>query len=181
MCACLWTTPYHQLVYAFLPILIPTFISLALVYLSISSHNSKTRLRALEVDGSNKERLTHIIAELESNVESVVLDMYDDSQGTPSSPSPLPSKDPIDGALTSQDVVNVSPDPRPSPSQALLSPVQRRCIQNLNRIPQLRKERAFFTGVQNAHAMIVCRDVKHFKFHLKGEGVLRHWADHFEL
>lgn len=164
--------------YALLPIIFPTFVSLVLVRLSISSHNSRTRLKALEVDGSNKERLAHIIAELESNVESIVLDMYDDSQGTP---SPLPSKDPTDGTLTQQVVVNVSPDSRPSPSQALFSPVQRRCIQNLNKIPQLQKERAFFAGVRNAHAMIVCRDVKQFKFHLEGEGVLRHWADHFEL
>lgn len=171
----------YQLVYALLPIIIPTFFFLALVRLSISSHNSRTRLNALEVDGTNKKRLALIIAELESNIESVVLDAYDGSQGTSSSPSPLPSKDPIDDVLTPQAVVNVSLDSRPSPSQALLSPVQRRCIENLNRIPQLRKERAFFTGVRNSHAMIVCRDVEHFKFHLEGEGVLRHWADHFEL
>jgi hypothetical protein len=168
-------------VYALLPIIFPAFVSLALVRLSISSYHSRTRLKALEIDGSNKERLAHIIAELESNVESVVLDMYDDSQCMPSSPSPLPGKDPIDGTLTQQVVVNVSPDSGPSPSQALFNPVQRRCIQNLNKIPQLQKERAFFAGVRNAHAMIVCRDVKHFKFHLEGESVLRHWADHFEL
>lgn len=167
--------------YALLPVIFPTFVSLALVRLSISSHHSKTRLKALEVDESNKERLAHIIAKLESNVESVVLDMYDDSQGTPASPSPLPSNDPVDGTLPQREEVNVSPDSRVSPSQALLSPVQRRCIENLNKIPQLQKERSFFPGVRNSHAMIVCRDVKNFKHHLEGEGVLRHWADHFEL
>lgn len=171
--------PHHQLVYALLPILFPTFVSLALLRLSISSYQSRTRLKALEIDESNKERLAHIIAKLESNIESAVLDMYD-SQGTSSSPSPVP---PIDGALIQRDseVMNDSPDST-SPTQAApLSPVQRRCIQNLNRIPQLQKERAFFEGVLNTHAMIVCRDVKRFKFHLEGEGVLRHWADHFEL
>jgi len=171
----------NLLVYALLPIIFPTFISLALVRLSIASYHSRTRLKALEIDGSNKERLAHIIAELESNVESVVLDMYDDSQGTPSLPSPLPSEEPIESTLTQQVVVNVSPESRLSPSQALLSPVQRRWVQNLNKIPQLQKQCAFFPGVRNTHAMIVCRDVKRFKFHLEGEGVLRHWADHFEL
>lgn len=143
------------------------------------------RLKALEVDESNKERLVHIIAELESNVGDVVLDVYD-SQGTSSSPSPLPlpGKDFADSTLIQQDseIAGVDSDTESLPTLAvLLSPVQRRCIQNLNKIPQLRKERAFFEGVRNSHAMIVCRDVKNFKYHLEGEGVLRHWADHFEL
>lgn len=166
--------------YALLPIILPTFVSLVLVRLSIASHKSRTRLKDLEVDGSNKERLAHIIAKLESNVESVVLDMYD-SQNSPSSPLPSPSRDLVDGTLTQQEGVNVSPESGPSPFQALFSPVQRRCIQNLNKIPQLQKELVFFSGVRNAHAMIVCRDVQRFKFHLEGEGVVRHWADHFEL
>ncbi|KAF8555980.1 DUF676-domain-containing protein [Imleria badia] len=171
--------PMNLVVYALLPILFPAFVSLALLRLSISSHHSRTRLKALE-DGSNKERLAHIIAELESNIESVVLDMYD-SQGTSSSSLPPP---PIDGTLIQQDskVVNDYPDSGTPPTQAaLFSPVQRRCVQNLNKIPQLQKARAFFEGVLNTHAMIICRDVKHFKFHLEGEGVVRHWADHFEL
>jgi hypothetical protein len=171
--------PMNLIVYALLPILIPTFISLALVRLSIASRNSRTRLKALEIDSSNKESLAHIIAKLESNVESVVLDIYD-SPGIPSSSSPSLQ---MDGMLASpiSDEVNVSPDSRPPALAPLLSPVQRRCIQNLNKIPQLQKERAFFEGVLNSHAIIVCRDIKRFKIHLEGEGVLRHWADHFEL
>lgn len=163
--------------YALLPVIFPAFVSLALVRLYIASYNSRTRLKALEVDESNKERLAHIIAELESNVERVVLDLYDDSRSTTASPS----KDPVDGTLPQREEVNIRQDFRRSPSQALLSPVQRRCIENLNKIPQLQKERAFFAGVRNSHAMIVCRDIKRFKHHLEGEGVLRHWADHFEL
>jgi len=159
--------PLNLLVYALLPVVFPTFISLALLRLAISSHHSRTRLKALEVDKSSRERLVHIVAELESNVESAVLDIYDDSQGMPASPSPIPRTNP-------------GQESRPS-SQALLSPVQRRCIENLNKIPQLQKERAFFMGVRNSHAMVVCRDVKRFKYHLEGEGVLRHWADHFVI
>ncbi|KAG9313033.1 heme peroxidase [Chiua virens] len=168
--------PFNILIYALLPVLFPAFISLALVRLSISSHNSRTRLKTLEGEESNKERLAHIIAELEANVESVVLDMYD--QGTPLA-STLPSKGAVDGTLTQQE--HHSADSAPSPYQALLTPIQRRCVQNLNKIPQLQKERAFFVDVRNSHAMIVCRDVKRFAFHLEGEGVLRHWADHFKL
>jgi hypothetical protein len=69
---------------------------------------------------------------------------------------------------------------KPPPNQALLTSSQLQCIENLNKIPQLKKELAFFEGVRNSHAMIVCRD-PNFKVHLEGEGVLRHWADHFEL
>lgn len=177
MTACLWTTRYYQLVYALLPIIFPTFLSLALIRLSIASRHSRTRLRALEVDESYKSRLAHVVAELESKVESVVLDMYDDARGNAASPSLLPGKD----AVSQREEVNADRDSRLSKSQALLSPVQRRCIENLNKIPQLRKERAFFQGVRNSHAMIVCRDVQRFDYHLEGEGVLRHWADHFEL
>ena len=162
--------------YAFLPVVFPTWASLALVRLSISSRNSRTRLKALEVDKSNKERLVHIIAELESNVESVVLDLYDDSQGKPTSPSPILRTD----SVPQVEAVGPGQESRPS-SRALLSHVQRRCIENLNKIPQLQKERAFFMGVRNSHAMIVCRDIKRFEYHLEGEGVLRHWADHFVI
>jgi hypothetical protein len=67
------------------------------------------------------------------------------------------------------------------PYQPLLTSGQLQCIENLNKIPQLKKELSFFQGVRNSHAIIVCRDPKMFKHHLEGEGTLRHWADHFEL
>ncbi|KAF9240685.1 DUF676-domain-containing protein [Melanogaster broomeanus] len=160
--------PLNIVVYALLPILFPTFISLALVRLSISSRHSKSRLKLLEADESNKEKLIHIIAKLESEIEGVVMDIYENPGHTPSSSSSIPVKE---STNFSQELV----------VETLFTPVQLRCIDNLNKIPQLKKERAFFADVRNSHAMIVCRDVKNFQFHVAGEAVLRHWADHFEL
>ncbi|KIJ20914.1 hypothetical protein PAXINDRAFT_125466 [Paxillus involutus ATCC 200175] len=152
--------PFNVIIYVFLPVVLPTFIWLVLLRLSISSHKSRNRLKILEADASNKERLIHVISKLEIGMENVVVNLYDlDSTPTPSSP------------ITEG----------PPPFQPLLTPVQLRCIENLNKIPQLKKECAFFTGVRNSHAMVVCRDPKKFKFHLEGEGLLRHWADQFEL
>jgi hypothetical protein len=181
--------PLNLVVYALLPILFPTFISLALLRLSISSHKSKSRLKTLEADASNKEKLIYIIAKLESEIESAVVDLYEDPDLAPSSSSPIPIKKPtnfsskelvVESSLDSSSK-SKSKSPKPPPSQPLLTPVQLRCIEHLNSIPQLKKERAFFADVRNSHAVIVCRDVKNFKFHFEGEGVLRHWADHFEL
>jgi hypothetical protein len=62
-----------------------------------------------------------------------------------------------------------------------LSAAQLRMIVNLNTLPNMRKVFVFLDGMRNAHATIVCRDLKGFAFHKRGEGVLRHLADHFEL
>ncbi|KAG8894499.1 hypothetical protein FRB99_001224, partial [Tulasnella sp. 403] len=66
-------------------------------------------------------------------------------------------------------------------NQPILTPAQERIIVNLNTLPGLKKEFVFLDGVRNSHATIVSRDLKHFDFHKRGEGVLRHLADHFEL
>ncbi|KAG1770717.1 putative serine esterase-domain-containing protein [Suillus occidentalis] len=151
-----------EAVYTLLPILFPTFICLALIRLSFQSHQSRGRLRHLEAQ-STRERLRRRLI------------IYDDPAGTPTSTSPIPGADPADETQEKKS------RPKPPPYQPLLTPGQLQCIENLNKIPQLKKERAFFEGVRNSHAVIVCRDPKMFKHHLEGEGVLRHWADHFEL
>ena len=46
-------------------------------------------------------------------------------------------------------------------------------------LPGLKKELVFIKQVRNSHAVIIARDVKRFPGHKDGEGVLRHWADHF--
>ncbi|EIW79386.1 DUF676-domain-containing protein [Coniophora puteana RWD-64-598 SS2] len=159
--------PLNLVLYGLIPILLPTFISLALLRLSISSRKSRSRIKMLESDKSDKNPLMHIVAKLEADLETGIMDMYDEAdasrtpQGTPESSDDITKE------------LQVQPP--------LLTPMQRRCIDNLNKIPQLKKERAFFKDVRNAHAMIVCRDVKRFQFHEEGEGVLRHWADHFVL
>ena len=65
--------------------------------------------------------------------------------------------------------------------QPIFTDSQLEMVASLNALPNLRKEMAFFDHVRNSHAMIVSRDVKRFEFHKKGESVLRHWADRFEL
>ncbi|PVF98129.1 DUF676-domain-containing protein [Serendipita vermifera] len=62
----------------------------------------------------------------------------------------------------------------------VLTPIQLNIIDTLNTLP-IEKYAAHFPGVFNAHAVIISRDVKRFPFHKRGEGVLRHWADHFIL
>ncbi|KAG8978275.1 hypothetical protein FRB90_008513, partial [Tulasnella sp. 427] len=66
-------------------------------------------------------------------------------------------------------------------NQPLLTETQRRIISNLNTLPKLKKVYVFIDGVRNSHATIVCRDLKNFDFHKRGEGVLRYLADGFEL
>ncbi|KAG1808683.1 putative serine esterase-domain-containing protein [Suillus subaureus] len=174
--------PLNLAVYTLLPVLFPTFICLALIRLSFQSHQSRGRLRHLEAQ-TTRERLVHIIGKLESELESAAVDLYDDPAGTPIATSPIPGADPADSTIPTEPTKEKGKKSRskPPPYQPLLTPGQLQCIENLNKIPQLKKERAFFEGVRNSHAMIVCRDPKMFKQHLEGEGVLRHWADHFEL
>ncbi|KAF5383782.1 hypothetical protein D9615_003712 [Tricholomella constricta] len=64
--------------------------------------------------------------------------------------------------------------------QPILSPLQHKIAGWLNQLP-LRKELAYFPDVRNAHALIVCRDVKRFEAHRRGEGIIRHWAASFIL
>jgi hypothetical protein len=67
-----------------------------------------------------------------------------------------------------------------TPGGPMLSDLQLKLIENLNQLP-FHKHTAHFPGMFSSHAIIISRDVKRFEFHKKGEGVLRHWADHFIL
>jgi hypothetical protein len=143
-----------------LPILFPTFLSLVIVRLSISSYHSRSRIKLLETeDVSTTQRLIHVFAQLEREVEDIVVDMVDD----PAGPAP------------SEDTVRVSEQSPP------ITPAQRRMVAALNALPQLKKERVYIPDVRNSHAAIIARDVKNFEFHKIGEGVLRHWADAFVM
>ncbi|GLB43424.1 putative lipid particle protein [Lyophyllum shimeji] len=66
------------------------------------------------------------------------------------------------------------------PPEPILTPVQLKVAGWLKQLP-IKKELAYFPEVVNSHAMIVCRDVKRFEAHRRGEGILRHWADSFIL
>lgn len=52
---------------------------------------------------------------------------------------------------------------------------------SLNSIPHLKKKLAFIDDVVNSHPVIIVRDAKRFKHHVKGMGVLLDWAESFEL
>ena len=64
--------------------------------------------------------------------------------------------------------------------QPILSPNHKRIVNWLNLIP-IKKNLAYFPGIRNSHAVIVCRDVERFEFHRQGEGLIRHWANSFIL
>jgi hypothetical protein len=150
-----------QVIYALLPILIPMGISLMVINLTLATRSSRARIRLLERDASNKEKLIHILAELENDVENAVVDLIDD-------PNPAPSRNALGNKM------------KPSSEQPILTPLQRKIAASLNKLP-FKKELTYIENVRNAHAIIVCRDVKRFEVHKQGAGVLRHWAASFVL
>jgi hypothetical protein len=63
----------------------------------------------------------------------------------------------------------------------ILLPVQLEMVENLNKLPDLKKRLVFIDPVMNSHATIVARDVKRFAWHQQGWGVIQCWADGFVL
>lgn len=132
-----------------------------------------------------------MLRRLEKDVEDAVVDLMDEpgvqSDTRPGSPAPSPST--AQGAHSrtrprSASNAPFSEHPTPgavSPTQPELSAVQKQSIHSMNALPKLTKYMAYFPDVRNAHALLVCRDVQRFPSHRRGEGVLRHWVDHFEL
>ncbi|KAG8788494.1 hypothetical protein FRC12_014495 [Ceratobasidium sp. 428] len=107
----------------------------------------------------------------------------------PTPGSHTPSTDPLmkstPGSKTEsqkyeQLVLRTTPDPS-DPDQPLLTPGQLKMIESLNSIPQLKKVRAYFPYVRNAHSIIVARDPGMFPIHKDGTSVIKHWADRFVL
>lgn len=185
---------------ATLPILIPAFFFLAIVRLSSSSWSSRKRIKLLERDEHFQENaLVHAFAKFESEMERVVIDAIEDSQGNDSEVRPsLGTNGHVSHAdmkMKGNGVAQVSPtvkveshsksnpaDKRKPPSsQPKLSPAQHSMVEHLNAIPQLKKFMAYIDPMRNSHATIIARDVKNFEYHKRGWGVLRHWADGFVL
>ncbi|KAF8647738.1 hypothetical protein AX16_006573 [Volvariella volvacea WC 439] len=172
--------PWNIIVYTLLPVLVPTFLTLAIVRLSLAARSSRARIKLLEADESNSDKLIHIIGQLERQVEDAVVDLMDD---------PLPISEDEEGQKslshsTSDDsgstVVSELPSKKKSKDKPILTPLQHKIAESLNTLP-IKKELAFFPGVRNSHAIIVCRDIKRFEIHRKGESVVRHWATSFIL
>lgn len=155
--------PFNLVLYTLLPILIPTFLSIAVVRLSLASRDSRARIKLLEKEGSggSQQRLIHVLAELENDMENAVAELVDGDDPGIITPSRMP-------------IIKAHEHP-------ILTPLQRKIIVWLNTLPELKKERAFFPNLRNAHAMIISRDVKRFEAHREGEDVIRHWANHLVL
>ena len=148
-----------------MPILIPLFICLAITRLSLATRSSRARIKQLEQEArtAGHEKLADILAELELEVEeAVVAELIDNNL------NPVPSS------------YQSSKETSTSRAHPILTPNHKKIVNWLNLIP-IKKEIAYFPGVRNSHAMIVCRDVKRFEFHRQGEVVLRHWANSFIL
>jgi hypothetical protein len=167
-----------QVIYLLLPILVPVGISMGLVRFSLASRASRARIKLLEKDASNGQKLIHVISTVEQRVEDAMVEFVED-------PTSESDSDSSALALATTNVTSVGDDGVPLPmSQGKPQPLnalQRQMAAWLNALPQLRKEKAFILGVKTSHAIIVCRDVTRFPAHRMGEGVIRHWADHFVL
>ncbi len=176
------------------PVLIPLVFSLIITRLALASRASRSRIKLLEKDESRTERLVHVIGRLEREMEGVAIDMFDSpgsprSPGTPAVSSAASSEPNLFSPPETSTHAAADSEANPHGSSApaadakkpevVLSEVQRRIVRSLNTLPGLKKELAFIHPVRNAHAVIICRDVKRFPSHRQGEGVIRHWADHF--
>ncbi|RPD64149.1 DUF676-domain-containing protein [Lentinus tigrinus ALCF2SS1-7] len=180
--------PFNVLLVVITPVLIPLVFSLIITRLALATRASRSRIKLLEKDESSTERLVHVISRLEREVEGVAIDMYD-SPGVSSATSSEPNlfSQPETGSsaqAASSSGLDLEATPGAAPADAkeskvTLSEVQQRIARSLNTLPGLKKELAFIHPVRNAHAVIICRDVKRFPGHRQGEGVMRHWADHF--
>ena len=144
----------------------------------------------LEKDESSTERLVHVIARLEREMESVAIDMYDNpgvASATSSEPNLFSRPETGSSAQVASSSASSDPEAKSSvtppanakKSEVTLSEVQHRIVRSLNTLPGLKKELAFIHPVLNSHGIIISRDVKRFPIHRQGEGVIRHWADHF--
>ncbi|KZT27895.1 DUF676-domain-containing protein [Neolentinus lepideus HHB14362 ss-1] len=164
--------PFNILFYISLPIIIPVVITLILIRFSKSARSSRARIQLLEKDESYTGRLVHLLSDVEKDVEDAVGGFMADPNLTPGSTA--------SGEQNFEDQ-SLQAMQKPSSQYPILTSAQRARIASLNRISGLQKELAFIDPVRNAHATIICRDVHRFPFHKRGEGVIRHWADHFVL
>ncbi|KAI0078681.1 DUF676-domain-containing protein [Panus rudis PR-1116 ss-1] len=185
--------PYNVIIIVSLPVLLPAILGLVVVRLSLDARSSRSRIKLLESDESYRERLVHIVGQLEKSMEDAVAEYMDDPGNSapqtapytaPSSTSTIAvnmATSGIGAASLSKEAGQINDEKKPTAKGSYLLDVQHKMVKNLNTLPQLKKERAFIDNVMNAHAVIISRDVNKFKHHRLGEGVLRHMADHFLL
>lgn len=135
-------------------------ISLAVLRFSLATRSSRARIKLLEEEAhtTGQQKLADILADLEREMEETVVDLID-------TPTPIHS---------------ISQPSTSNRGHPIITANHKKIVNWLNLLP-IKKEFAYFPAVRNSHAIIVCRDVNHFEFHRKGEGVVRHWANSFIL
>lgn len=174
-----------QLIIAALPLLLPTFITLVIVRLSLDARKSRSRIRLLESHESYRDRLAHAVAQMEKQVEDAVVDYMDDPGALAALASDPGTGSPSTATLIEpQTIVETKVDAGPSTvpvSGPSVTELQRRIVKSLNTLPRMKKELVYVHPVLNSHAVIIARDVKRFEHHKQGHGVLRHLADNFVM
>ncbi|KAF7424693.1 hypothetical protein PC9H_010004 [Pleurotus ostreatus] len=197
--------PLHKKIalYTLLPVLLALGVSFALRRFKRDSKTSRSRLRDLESDASRSRRLVYIFEQLEHRAEDVVIDVLEGvrqsgSDGVVSSAVPpqgveTSQNTTINGvseltssntALAAHSAVSPSlplpdrPQLRRTIDQPKLTDVQRRMVEQLNRLPLI-KTLAYFHEARNAHALIVCRDADYFPEMRAGKNVVKYWSNVF--
>lgn len=175
-----------------LPILIPTIMTIAFVRLSLESRKSRSRIKALENHDSYRERLVQVVGQMEKRVEDVVVEYMDDpAESVPRNAEPSASGHNANATPGSSSTLAEGAPGQDGSKHALatvavaqtvgISALQRRMAKSLNTLPNLEKRLVFIDLVLNSHAVIIARDVKRFKHHRRGHGVLEHLADNLVL
>ncbi|KAG9007163.1 hypothetical protein FRB90_009502, partial [Tulasnella sp. 427] len=176
-------SPLGQLVFLFLPIIIPLMIFFIIGRFMWKSFKSKKRIRILEKnDAGNRSAIVKFVSGLGHTVEDAVVEMMEDETAQNVSPGDVEknSHTPTTAPTTSKarpptftyPPIHAPPNPVPSAVQPVLTPTQLRIIENLNQLPRLKKGFVWLDGLTNTHATIMCRDINEFEFHRRGEVLL---------
>ena len=171
--------------------MIPLFATIGLSKLVVESKQSRKRVKLLEKDGSAAGKLSTVLREMEHGIENVVVETVDDPGVDEATPTPamLPtasSSDTLQQSRSSSLTLPTNRSPPPAGAapgmQPDLLPVQLEIVTSLNELPDLKKYGVYFPDVRNSHGLIINRDARRVPSLKRfGEGVLRHWVDHWEL
>lgn len=202
-----WPFPLNWILVILFPIAAPVLIGLLVSRLASGTKESNRRVKQLQADwlkgqgieglsengGYTKEhertRISSVIAETaramgEDYVEEDPIrtqssikgqqngdQSHDGKQATRARPPTFPQR------------FSVTPTVRAylNKKQPQLSAKQAKMQDNLHAsLPDLRKHLAYFDGVRNSHAIIICRTPS-IEVHRRGKVIIRHFTDHFEV
>lgn len=169
---------------AMFPVIIPLVALLVPTRFLFSSRASRTRVSNLQHE--SKSRFVQVFANLQQGLSQATEDVLEQT-GAPGVPPPMPIPPVRPHTIQTTGVSNSNKDTTTSPttihspsvsSQPLLTQFQRAMLMGLNDLPNVHKHLVWITPARNTHAVVIWREPQ-FPGHARGEGVLRHWADHF--